>query len=116
MSLANNDKSDRGYSPTLIVATILVFLIICILGAFLFIRSREQGRWRLREQTLRAQEWVRVIEELGIGVQMPALHEVVLGGTTKARLRAGDLTKFNERTWKELMVCQIVWNRWRNAD
>ena len=60
----------------------------------------------MQQRALRAQEWVRKMEELGIGVNIPALHEVVLGGA-RADPWERDLTKFNERTWNDLMVCRL---------
>ena len=109
MSLANNDKIDRGSSPTLIVTTVLVLLVVGMLGVTLFVmRSREQGRWTSPARALHAQEWVRKMDELGMEVQLPALHEVVVGGTTKAaHPRAGELTKFNKRIWNEFLVCRL---------
>lgn len=108
MSVVNNDKTEIGYSPTLIITTILVFLVVCMLGVMLFVmRSREQGRWMTRAQALRAQEWVRKMDELGMGIGTPALYEVVVGSATKAHPWAGDLTKCNETTWKDIMVCRL---------
>jgi len=94
--MSDKDKSDK----TLLVTTVLVLLGVSMLAAFLFImRSRSQGRWMVQRRTLRAQEWMRKMDELGIGVQ-PALHEVVVGGA-KADGLGRDRTKW---TWNQFMV------------
>jgi hypothetical protein len=45
------------------------------------------------------------MDELGIGFQMPALHEVVVGGTSSwAYPLERDLAIFNVKRWNEFMV------------
>jgi len=102
-------SSDTN-QPTLMVTTIVVLFGVSMLGGFLFIiRSRSQVRG-VQERARHAQEWVRKMDELGIGFQMPALHEVVVGGTcTWADPWERDLTKFNKKTWNEFMVGKWLW-------
>lgn len=58
------------------------------------------------QERVRGQEWVRKMDELGIGPRMPALYEVVVGAGPRADFLEQDLTKFNEKTWKEFMVSE----------
>ena len=113
--MSNNDKNEKG-SPTLMVTTIVVLLGVSMLGALLFIMRARVGRGMIHERALRAQEWMRKVDELGIELQMPALHEVVVGGgaSTKAGPLECDLLKLNKRTWNEFMVCNTVFDAQRN--
>lgn len=115
--MSNNDKSEKG-SPTLMVTTVVVLLGVSMLGALLFIMRARMGRGMIHERALRAraQEWMRKVDELGIELQMPALHEVVVGGgtSTKADPLECDLLKLNKRTWNEFMVCNTVFEAQRN--
>ncbi len=97
------------------VPTVVVLLGVSMLGALLFVMRARMGRGAIHGQALRAQEWVRKVDELGIELQMPALHEVVVGGTsTKAdALEYCDISKLNKRTWNEFMVCKTVSKRTR---
>lgn len=114
--MSNNDKNEKG-SPTLMVTTIVVLLGVSMLGALLFIMRARVGRGMIHERALRAQEWMRKVDELGIELQMPALHEVVVGGggSTKADPLERDLLKLNKRTWNEFMVCNTVFDAQRNC-
>lgn len=90
------------------VPTVVVLLGVSMLGALLFVMRSRMGRGMIHQQALRAQEWVRKVDELGIELQMPALHEVVVGGTsTKAGRLECDLSKLNKRTWNEFMVGKL---------
>jgi len=115
MSTGNTEKTGKGYSPTLVVTTVLVLVVVSIIGVFLYVmRSRTQGRWVTQERAQRAQEWVR---KVGSG-SYPHWHEVIIGGT-KDDPRWGDHIKFNERPWIEFMVCGFYGSAWEiqtNAD
>ena len=117
MSSDNSNRNDKTYPPGLVVTTVLIFLVVFVLGVFLFImRSRAQGRWMIREQELRW-EWVRKMNELGIGVQVPTLYEVVLGAKKAADPWGRDLAKkFNGRTWNEFTVCSLCMETPVNKD
>ena len=95
------------------VTTVVVLLGVSMLGALLFIMRARMGRGMIHQRALRAQEWMRKVDELGIELQMPALHEVVVGGdsSTKADILECDLLKLNKRTWNEVMVCNTVSKR-----
>jgi hypothetical protein len=91
-------NSDLDVKTIILIVTTAVVLAVCVLGICLFARrSRVQGRWAIEARAHR--EWVQKMDELGIALQTPALHEVVVW-ESKA-----DVARFNEETWSEFMVC-----------
>jgi len=99
-------SGSSGLLPTLIIATALVVFVVCVLGALMFMmRSRMQ--WMNRAQGLGAQEWVRKMDELGIGVQTPALHEIVVG---VSKPWGDDFARVNEKVWSKFMPLSATRN------